>query len=101
MDKEHKDPWRSDYCSLSAPVFKLGLRSKVISEKTKVHILRNWVASNSFLKNQSVVFEMLQCLDLKKLLDSISKVTSMVRKIIFLTDNIGHCLLSGEELASD
>ena len=88
MDKDHEDPWSSDYCSLSAPVFKLGLRSKVISEQVKVHMLRNWVASNSFLKHQAAVFEMLQCLDLKKLLDSISKVTSLVRKMIFLTDNI-------------
>ena len=88
MDEEHEDPWSSDYCGLSVSVFKLVLRSKLISEKTKVHMLRNWVVSNSFLKNQDAVFEMLQCLDLKKLLDSISKVTSLVRKMIFLTDNI-------------
>ena len=88
MDKDHEDPWSSDYCGLSASVFKLVLRSKLINEKTKVHMLRNWVVSNSFLKNQVAVFEMLQCLDLKKLLDSISKVTSLVRKMIFLTDNI-------------
>ena len=88
MDKDHEDPWSSDYCSFSAPVFKLGLRSKVISEQAKIHMLRNWVASNSFLKHQAAVFEMLQCLDLKKLLDSISKVTSMVSTMIFLIDNI-------------
>ena len=59
MDKDHEDPWSSDYCSFSAPVFKLGLRSKVISEQAKIHMLRNWVASNSFLKHQAAVFEML------------------------------------------
>jgi len=41
-------------------VFKLGLRSKLISEETKIHMLRNWVASNYFLVHQAAVFEMLQ-----------------------------------------
>merc|ERR1711971_5883 len=59
--------------------FELGLRSKLISEETKVHILRNWVASNYFLLHQAAVLMMLQCLDLKKLLGSISEVTSMVK----------------------
>ena len=87
MDKQHEDPWSTEYCSFSAPLFKLGLRFK-ISEKTKVHMLRNWVASNSFLSHQDAVFEMLQCLDLKKLLAStISEVTAMVRKLILPTDN--------------
>jgi len=79
MDKEHEDLWSREYCSLSAPVFKLGLRSKLISEETKIHMLRNWVASNYFLLHQDAVFEMLQCLDLKKLLGSIHEVTSMVK----------------------
>ena len=93
MDKEHEDPWSSDYCGLSVSVFKLGLRSELINEKTKVHMLRNWVAGNSFLMNQDAVFEMLQCLDLKKFLSfpihqSIHEVTAMVRKKILLTYNI-------------
>ena len=92
MDKEHEDPWSSDYCGLSASVFKLILKSKMIDEETKVHMLRNWVASNSFLMNQDAVFEMLQCLDLKKFLgfqrETIHEVTAMVRKKILLTDNI-------------
>ena len=88
MDKQHEDPWSSEYCSISAPLFKLGLRSELISEETKVHMLRNWVASNSFLMHQDAIFEMLQCLDLKKLLDfTISEVTAMVRKLILPTDN--------------
>ena len=88
MDEEHEDPWSSDYCSLSVSVFKLVLRSKLISEKTKVHMLRNWVVSNSFLKNQDAVFEMLQCLDLKNKNFIIPEVTAMVRKKILLSDNI-------------
>ena len=96
IDKEHEDPWSSDYCGLSVSVFKLVLRSKVISEETKVHMLRNWVAGNSFLKNQAAVFEMLKCLDLKKFLyfrretfrETIHEVTAMVRKKILLSDNI-------------
>ena len=106
MDKQHEDPWSSEYCSISAPVLKLGLRSKLISEKTKVHMLRNWVASNSFLKNQDAVFEMLKCLDLKKFLyfrretfrETIHEVTAMVRKKILLSDNptISDLFLSGE-----
>ena len=86
MDKEHEDPWSSDYCSLSAPVFKLGLRSKLISEQAKVHMLRNWVASNSFLKHHAAVFEMVQSLDLKKFLgfqtETIHEVTALVRQKI-------------------
>ena len=85
MDKEHEDLCSREYCGLSAPVFKLGLRSKLISEETKIHMLRNWVANNYFLLHQDAVFEMFQCLDLKKLLGSIHEVTSMVRKMIFLT----------------
>ena len=85
MDKEHEDLWSREYCGLSASVFKLGLRSKLISEETKIHMLRNWVSSNYFLLHQDAVFEMLQCLDLKKLHGSIHEVTSMVRKMIFLT----------------
>ena len=93
MDEEHEDPWSSDYCGLSASAFKLFLKSKMINEKAKVHMLRNWVASNSFLMNQDAVFEMLQqCLDLKKFLgfqrETIHEVTAMVRKKILLTDNI-------------
>ena len=96
MDEEHEDPWSSDYCSLSVSLFKFVLRSKLISEETKVHMLRNWVASNSFLKNQDAVFEMLKCLDLKKFLyfrretirETIHEVTAMVRKKILLSDNI-------------
>ena len=57
MDKEHEDLWSREYCGLSASVFKLGLRSKLISEETK--ILRNWVASN-YNYYQAAVFEMLQ-----------------------------------------
>ena len=86
MDKQHEDPWSSEYCSISAPVLKLGLRSKLISEKTKVHMLRNWVASNSFLKHHAAVFEMVQCLDLKKFLgfqtETIHEVTALVRQKI-------------------
>ena len=93
LDKEHEDPWSSDYCGLSASVFKLVFKSELINEKTKVHMLRNWVAGNSFLKNQDAVFEMLKCLDLKKFLSfpihqSIHEVTAMVRKKILLTYNI-------------
>ena len=90
MDEEHEDPWSSDYCSLSVSLFKFVLRSKLISEETKVHMLRNWVASNSFLKNQDAVFEMLNCLDLKKFLNfrRVHEVTAMVRKKILLSDNI-------------
>ena len=94
MDKEHKDPWSKEYCGLSAPVFKLGLRSKLLSEETKIHMLRNWVASNYFLMHQAAVFEMLQCLDLKKLLGSISEVTSMVRKLTLHTNNFKLDLLT-------
>ena len=96
LDKEHEDLWSSDYCSLSVSLFKFVLRLKLISEETKVHMLRNWVASNSFLKNQDAVFEMLKCLDLKKFLyfrretfrETIHEVTAMVGKKILLTDNI-------------
>ena len=93
LDKEHEDPWSSDYCGLSASVFKLVFKSELINEKTKVHMLRNWVAGNSFLMNQDAVFEMLKCLDLKKFLSfpihqSIHEVTAMVRKKILLTYNI-------------
>jgi len=84
LDKEHEDPWSSDYCGLSVPVFKLVLRSKspLINEETKVHMLRSWVASNSFLKHQTAVFEMLQCLDFKEFLGprkKIPEVTAMVK----------------------
>ena len=86
LDKEHEDLWSSDYCSLSVSLFKFVLRSKLISEETKVHMLRNWVASNSFLKHQAAVFEMLQCLDLKKFLgfqtETIHEVTALVRQKI-------------------
>ena len=86
-------------CSISAPVLKLGLRSKLISEKTKVHMLRNWVASNSFLKNQAAVFEMLQCLNLKEFLllgpgKKIPELTAMVRKMNLLTDGQDLILLT-------
>ena len=95
LDKEHEDPWSSDYCGLSASVFKFVLRSQLISEETKVHMLRNWVASNSFLKHQSVVFEMLQCLDLKKFLgyqrETIHEFTTMVSNMILLIDNFILC----------
>ena len=91
LDKEHEDLWSSDYCSLSVSVFKFVLRSKLISEETKVHMLRNWVAFNSFLKHQAAVFEMLQCLDLKEFLllgpgKKIPDLTAMVRKMNLLTD---------------
>ena len=84
LDKEHEDPWSSDYCDLSVPVFKLVLRSKLplIHEKTKVHMLRNWVATNSFLSNQTAIFEMLRCLDLKELTSSMKEVTALVSEII-------------------
>ena len=55
MDKEHEDLCSREYCGLSAPVFKLGLRSKLLSEETKIHMLRNWVASNYFLMHQAAV----------------------------------------------
>ena len=88
LDKEHEDPWSSDYCGLSASVFKLVFKSELINEKTKVHMLRNWVASNSFLKHQASVFEMLQCLNLKKFFcyqrETIHEFTAMVSKIILL-----------------
>ena len=86
LDKEHEDLWSSDYCSLSVSLFKFVLRSKLISEETKVHMLRNWVASNSFLKHHAAVFEMVQCLDLKKFLgfqtETIHEVTALVRQKI-------------------
>lgn len=80
LDHEHEDPWSGDYCGLSVPVFKLVLRSKLplIHEKTKIHMLRNWVAVNSFLSHQAAVFEMLRCLDLKELIGSMKEVTAMV-----------------------
>ena len=91
LDKEHEDPWSSEYCGLSVSVFKLVLRSKLISEETKVHMLRNWVASNSFLKHQAAVFEMLQCLNLKMFFcyqrETIHEFTAMVSKMILLNDN--------------
>ena len=91
LDKEHEDLWSSDYCSLSVSVFKFVLRSKLISEETKVHMLRNWVAFNSFLKHQAAVFEMLQCLNLKKFFryprETIHELTVMVSKMILLNDN--------------
>ena len=91
LDKEHEDPWSSDYCDLSVPVFKLVLRSKspLINEETKIHMLRSWVASNSFLKHQTAVFEMLQCLDFTEFLGprkKIPEVTAMVRKMILYSD---------------
>ena len=30
LDKEHEDPWSSDYCGLSVPVFKLVLRYNLV-----------------------------------------------------------------------
>ena len=93
LDKEHEDPWSSDYSGLSVSVFKLILRSKppLINEETKAHMLRNWVASNSFLKHQAAVFEMLQCLNLKEFLllgpgKKIPELTAMVRKMNLLSD---------------
>ena len=91
LDKEHEDLWSSDYCSLSVSLFKFVLRSNLISEETKVPMLRNWVASNSFLKHQAAVFEMLQCLNLKKFFryqrETIHEFTAMVSKMIILNDN--------------
>jgi len=80
MDKVHEDPWATDYSTLSTHVFKLVLRSKLplIHEKTKVHMLRNWVARNSFLSHQAAVFDMLRCIDLKELSSSMTEVTSLV-----------------------
>ena len=51
-------------------------------------MLRSWVASNSFLKHQTAVIEMLQCLDFKEFLGprkKIPEVTAMVRKMLLLT----------------
>ena len=89
LDQEHEDPWRGDYCGLSVPVFKLVLRSKLplIHEKTKIHMLRNWVAANSFLSHQAAVFEMLRCLDLKELIGSMKEVTAMVSENPHVKDN--------------
>ena len=84
MNKDHADPWVGDYSVLSVPVIKLVLRSKppLIHEKTKVHIIRNWVARNGFLSHQDVVFEMLRCINLKELLVSMKEVTTMVSHLI-------------------
>lgn len=92
MDQEHEDPWSGDYSGLSVPVFKLVLRSKLplIHEKTKVHMLRNWVATNSFLSNQAAVFEMLRCLDLKELTSSMKEVTALVREINRVMNDCKH-----------
>ena len=90
MDKVHEDPWATDYSTLSTHVFKLVLRSKLplIHEKTKVHMLRNWVARNSFLSHQAAVFDMLRCIDLKELSSSMTEVTSLVRQFLLLMDNV-------------
>ena len=83
MNKDHEDPWVGDYSVLSVPVIKLVLRSlNLIYEKTKVHIIRNWVARNGFLSHQDVVFEMLRCINLKELLVSMKEVTTMVSHLI-------------------
>ena len=80
MNKDHEDPWVGDYSLLSVPVIKLVLRSKLplIHEKTKVHIIRNWVARNGFLPHQAAIFDMLRCIDLREIIGSSKEVTALV-----------------------
>ena len=80
MNEDHEDPWVGDYSNLSAHVIKLVLRSKLplIHEKTKVHIIRNWVARNGFLPHQAAIFDMLRCIDLREIIGSSKEVTALV-----------------------
>ena len=79
MNEDHEDPWVGDYSNLSANVIKLVLRSlNLIYEKTKVHIIRNWVARNGFLPHQAAIFDMLRCIDLREIIGSSKEVTALV-----------------------
>ena len=82
LDKEHEDPWISEYSTLPVHLIKIiMIRSKhKAKERNKIHILRNWVARNSFLSHQAAVLDMLRSIKLWELMDSLDEVTSLVSK---------------------
>ena len=85
LDKEHEDPWVSEYSTLPVHLIKIMVRSErddEDEERTIIHILRNWVArnSNSFFSNQAAVLDMLRSIKLWKMIDSLEEVTSLVNK---------------------
>ena len=82
LNKEHEDPWVSEYSTLPVHLIKIiMIRSKhKAKERNKIHILRNWVARNCFLSHQAAVLDMLRSIKLWELTDSLDEVTSLVSR---------------------
>ena len=80
LDKDCEDPYIGDYCGMSANMIKLMFRSHSnINDIVKMHLIKNWVKSNSFKDNQVGVFELLRCVDFKELSDGqIRSITEQV-----------------------